>query len=188
MFIEQFATQSNIEAELLEFVCRYYTDLCNKNFKRLKFLGYDCTIIHEGNDHIHINVDREYEHYFVALDNTFYKTIYKPIAERLSKILIMDVVFVGKKTGQRYGGSSYRNACFIENLLLGKGVTVTRVKGLGESDPPDLRNYMFNPNTRNLRQITISDAEKATKVFDMCLGKNIDDRKLFCMGQPVNWM
>lgn len=188
LFMEQYATQSNIEAELLEFVCRYYTDLCNKKFDNFKLLGYDCSVIHEGPDHLHINIDREYEHYFVALDNTFYNTIYKPIANRLAKIMLMDVVFVGKKSGQKYGGSSYRNACFIENLLLGKGVTVTRVKGLGESDAADLRNYMFNPKTRNLRRITISDAEKAAKVFDMCLGKNIDDRKLFCMGQPVSWM
>ena len=162
--------------------------MCNKKFDKFKCLGYDCSIIHEGSDHLHINIDREYEHYFVALDNTFYNTIYKPIANRLAQIMLMDVTFVGKKSGQKYGGSSYRNACFIENLLLGKGVTVTRVKGLGESDAADLRNYMFNPKTRNLRRITISDAEKAAKVFDMCLGKNIDDRKLFCMGQPVSWM
>ena len=186
LFMNQFGTQANIDPELLEFVVRYYSDICDGEFKKLNLLGYDVSVIHEGPDHLHLNIDREYEHYFVALDGTFYETIYKPIAKRLAMIGLMDVHFVGKKSGDKYGGTSYRNACFIESLLLGKGVTVTRVKGLGESSAKNLRNYMFNPASRNIRQVTISDGEKASKMFDVCLGNDIENRKKLCMGEDFS--
>lgn len=181
LFMEQMRDQTNVDAELLEYIVRYYKDICNKDFRKMEALNYTCTIVHEGSDHLHINVDRDYEHYFVTLDNRFYQTVYKPISERLGMIKLMDIFFVGKKTGQKYGGNSWRNANFIEGLLLGRGVKVTRVKGLGESNAAELRYYMFNESTRTIRQLRMDDAAKAAEVFDMCLGKAIEERKKFCM-------
>lgn len=181
LFMEQMRDQTNVDAELLEYIVRYYKDICNKDFRKMEALNYTCTIVHEGKDHLHINVDRDYEHYFVTLDNRFYQTVYKPISERLGMIKLMDVFFVGKKTGQKYGGNSWRNANFIEGLLLGRGVKVTRVKGLGESNAAELRYYMFNESTRTIRQLRMDDAAKAAETFEMCLGKAIDERKKFCM-------
>ena len=181
LFMEQMRDQTNVDAELLEYIVRYYKDICNKDFRKMEALNYACTIVHEGSDHLHINVDRDYEHYFVTLDNRFYQTVYKPISERLGMIKLMDIFFVGKKTGQKYGGNSWRNANFIEGLLLGRGVKVTRVKGLGESNAAELRYYMFNESTRTIRQLRMDDAAKAAEVFDMCLGKAIEERKKFCM-------
>ena len=64
---------------------------------------------------------------------------------------------------------------------MGRGVKVTRVKGLGESNAAELRYYMFNESTRTIRQLRMDDAAKAAEVFEMCLGKAIEERKKFCM-------
>ena len=93
----------------------------------------------------------------------------------------MDVCFKGKNTGKLYGGSTVRNAVFVESLLLGNRVDVQRIKGLGESDSDILRYYLLNPNTRTIIRLTMDDAEKASKVFDICLGRDIEGRKEFCM-------
>lgn len=180
-FIELFATQTGIEAELLEYIVRYYSDIVSGKFNKLNLLDYDCKVLSKSDSYMHINIDRGYEHYFVVLDNLFYKNVYLPIAKKLSDIYLMDVVFVGKNTGMKYGGSTYRNSKFIESILVNKNSTVGRLKGLGESDAKDLNYYMFAPKTRILRQLHMSDITKASNTMDMCLGHNIDARKEFCM-------
>lgn len=180
-FIESFSPHTGLSPELLEYIVRYYSDIVVGNFKGLNALDYDCSILSQGKDHLHINIDRGYEHYFCILDNNFYWNVYQPIANRLADIRLMDIVFIGKNTGTKYGGNSYRNAQFIEGLLINNNTSVSRIKGLGESDPADVRNYLLNKNTRNIRRITIKDAEAAARTLDYCLGKDIETRKKFCM-------
>jgi DNA gyrase/topoisomerase IV subunit B len=93
----------------------------------------------------------------------------------------MDVRFVGKQTGTKYGGSCYRNAKFIEGLLINNTTRTNRIKGLGESNPVDVANYLLYPETRVLRQITLNDINATAKVASVCLGKDIDNRKKLCM-------
>lgn len=185
-FLESVSRHTGIDPELLEFVVRYYTDICNHKFKRLNALDYECTIVSEDTNHLHISIDRNYEHYFCIIDNAFYQTIYLPLAQKLADIKLMDVRFVGKKSGTKYGGSCYRNAKFIDGILINNDTRVGRIKGLGESLPVDLRAYLLNPNTRVLRRITMKDAAEASKVLDMCLGNDIDGRKAFCMSGVMN--
>lgn len=181
LFIEQYQRSTRIDPQLLEYIVRYYSQICELNFKGLNALRYEVRVLDNSPNSLKINIDKDYEHYFVDLDNDFYEQTYRPIAERLAKIYIMDVRFVGKKTGTRYGGNCYLNAQFIENLLLGNNTRVTRTKGLGESDAPDLRYYMFNPNTRSIVKVKMDDAAKAAKTFDIVLGRLIDERKKLCM-------
>jgi DNA gyrase subunit B len=176
-FIEGYANQINIDPLLLEFIVRYYSDIASHDFKGLEHLGYYCTVLSSTPRWIHLNIDRDYEHYFIVIDNLFYENIYKPIYKRMSNIYLTDVKFRGKNTGTLYGGSTYLNALFLDNMLLGGNVEVKRLKGLGESKPEELRYYMFNPMTRTINKITMKDADYAEKQFDIFLGKNIEERK-----------
>ena len=55
---------------------------------------------------------------------------------------------------------------------------ITRFKGLGEMDPPQLRESAMAPDTRRLVQLTVEPGDNAHKVMTMLLGKkSIQDRK-----------
>ena len=163
--------------ELLEFIVRFYSDLIKCNFKPMERLGWDVTVVSQSESHLHLNFDKDYEHYFVVLDSLFHKNVYLPICKKLSSIYLMDVKFKGRNSGEFYGGSCFRNALFLNELLMGKGIQVSRLKGLGESDPDELRYYMFNKKTRVINKIHLNDIDAAGKAFDIFLGNNIEDKK-----------
>ncbi len=55
---------------------------------------------------------------------------------------------------------------------------VTRFKGLGEMNPPQLRETTMDPNTRRLVQLTLDDFDSTRQVMDMLLAKKrASDRK-----------
>ena len=64
---------------------------------------------------------------------------------------------------------------------------VTRFKGLGEMNPPQLRETTMDPNTRRLVQLTLEDFEATSEMMDMLLAKKrAGDRKILAgvQGQP----
>jgi DNA gyrase/topoisomerase IV subunit B len=176
-FLEGYATHINTSPLLLEFIVRYYKEIINGDFKGLEELGYHCTVILRNDNLIHLNIDKDYEHYFLVLDEMFYKNIYKKVYKRLSEIYITDVKFKGKRTGSLYGGSTYLNACFLDNMLLGGGVKVRRLKGLGESTPEELRYFLFNPKTRTINKLHLDDIAYAEEQFEILLGNNREEKK-----------
>jgi topoisomerase-4 subunit B len=50
-------------------------------------------------------------------------------------------------------------------------VTVTRFKGLGEMNPPQLRETTMNRDTRRLVQLTVNAKDQTDKLMDMLLSK-----------------
>ncbi|MGE8383557.1 MAG: DNA topoisomerase IV subunit B, partial [Pseudomonas putida] len=55
---------------------------------------------------------------------------------------------------------------------------VTRFKGLGEMNPPQLRETTMDPNTRRLVQLTLDDVEATCELMDKLLAKKrAGDRK-----------
>jgi len=57
-------------------------------------------------------------------------------------------------------------------------VSTTRFKGLGEMNPPQLRESTIHPDTRRLVQLTIGDDDGTSKLMDMLLAKKrASDRK-----------
>ena len=57
-------------------------------------------------------------------------------------------------------------------------VQVTRFKGLGEMNPPQLRETTMDPNTRRLVQLSLDDFETTREMMDMLLAKKrSSDRK-----------
>lgn len=54
-----------------------------------------------------------------------------------------------------------------------------RYKGLGEMDPPQLWETTLNPETRMLKQVTVSDVNKSSDTTDMLMGLDVTKRKQF---------
>jgi DNA gyrase subunit B len=56
---------------------------------------------------------------------------------------------------------------------------IQRYKGLGEMNSEELWETTMNPENRILKQVNIDDAQEADKVFDILMGTDVANRKLF---------
>jgi topoisomerase-4 subunit B len=66
----------------------------------------------------------------------------------------------------------------IEHEKMKGAVNVMRFKGLGEMNPPQLRESTIDPDTRRLVQLTIDNDDGTAMLMDMLLAKKrAADRK-----------
>ena len=66
----------------------------------------------------------------------------------------------------------------IEREKMKGAVSTTRFKGLGEMNPPQLRESTIHPDTRRLVQLTVGDDDGTARLMDMLLAKKrAGDRK-----------
>lgn len=68
------------------------------------------------------------------------------------------------------------NDCITAN---GDRVKVQRYKGLGEMSAQELRETTMDPQYRMLKQVTISDAKEADRIFSMLMGEDVAQRRDF---------
>ena len=61
----------------------------------------------------------------------------------------------------------------------GDGVKVQRYKGLGEMSAAELRDTTMDPSQRLLKQVKISDAAEADRIFSMLMGEDVGPRREF---------
>ena len=61
----------------------------------------------------------------------------------------------------------------------GKAYKVNRMKGLGEMDVEETEETLTDPEQRIIKQVTISDADAAKKLFDDLMGTAVTPRKLY---------
>ncbi len=61
----------------------------------------------------------------------------------------------------------------------GAGAQVQRYKGLGEMDAKELKETTMDPENRILKQVNISDAAEADRIFSMLMGEDVAPRRDF---------
>jgi DNA gyrase subunit B len=73
-----------------------------------------------------------------------------------------------------------RDAAALEEYKekhIGEKYAVNRNKGLGEQDADELEECLLNPETRNVKCITVEDKEKAHKLFEILMGPSVPPRR-----------
>jgi DNA gyrase subunit B len=68
---------------------------------------------------------------------------------------------------------------------LGQGAKVQRYKGLGEMDAAELKDTTMDPERRILKQVNISDAAEADRIFSMLMGEDVGPRRDFIEANAV---
>ncbi len=112
---------------------------------------------------------------------TFFYRYMKPLVED-GHIYIAQPPFYRIKAGKDkvfYAKDDSARDEILRGLSSKKDVIVTRFKGLGEMDAPDLAETTMNAEKRTVAQVTVEDAIEADQMFTVLMSENVEPRKAF---------
>ena len=78
---------------------------------------------------------------------------------------------------EEYCWTEQQRQAFIDQY--GEKAKVQRYKGLGEMSDQELRDTTMAPDKRLLKQVHISDAAEADRIFSMLMGEDVAPRRDF---------
>ena len=112
---------------------------------------------------------------------TFFYRYMKPLVDE-GHIYIAQPPFYRIKAGKDrvfYAKDDAERDEILRGLNSKKDVIVTRFKGLGEMDAPDLADTTMNAEMRTIAQVMVEDAFEADQMFTVLLGDKVEPRKAF---------
>lgn len=109
---------------------------------------------------------------------TFFFRKMKELIENGHVYIATPPLYLVKKGKQeRYCWTEKERDAITEEF--GKGTHVQRYKGLGEMSDTELRDTTMSPEHRLLKQVHISDAAEADRIFSMLMGEDVAPRRDF---------
>jgi len=172
------------------------TDLKILNSKEIKNLisaigtgfgnDFDITKLRYNKIIIMTDADVDGSHIRTLLLTLFYRYL-KPLIEK-GHVYIAQPPLYKLKIGN-YEKYVYSDAELEEELKKfnnPKNYHSQRYKGLGEMNPEQLWETTMNPQKRILIQVTIEDAQKADKIFDILMGEEVEPRKEYIQTYAKN--
>ena len=109
---------------------------------------------------------------------TFFFRRMRPIIEKGYLYLATPPLYKCKRgKAEEYCWADQQVQRFIDEH--GKATTVQRYKGLGEMSAAELRDTTMSPEGRMLKQVNISDAADADRIFSMLMGEDVGPRRDF---------
>lgn len=112
---------------------------------------------------------------------TFFFRYMKPLVDH-GHIYIAQPPFYRIKSGKDkifYAKDDEERDSILRSLPSKKDAVVTRFKGLGEMDAPDLADTTMNIESRTIKQVTVEDGIEADEMFTILLGDHVEPRKAF---------
>lgn len=161
-------------AEIMNMIDAFGLTIDTKSMK----VTYDCDDIRYGKIIILSDADVDGSH----IKNLFYTFIWNFCPELIEDGYVYAGVPPLYKITTKDGYKYLKNdAALLEYREANKGkkYTVTRMKGLGEMSVEEIEETLTDVYNRDIRMITIQDAEKAEELFDDLMGMKVVPRKEF---------
>ncbi|HUW07536.1 MAG TPA: DNA topoisomerase (ATP-hydrolyzing) subunit B [Williamwhitmania sp.] len=127
------------------------------------------------------DADVDGSHIATLIMTFFFRYMNDLIKEGYLYIATPPLYLIKKGKDERYCWNEEERVKLVEELGKGKegSVHIQRYKGLGEMNAEQLWSTTMNPEMRTLRQVNITSAAEADRIFSMLMGDEVPPRREF---------